>query len=658
MIFKILLIKNKPLQNYKVFSKKIRNSFLLKAGNRFSMSFYFLSFFLILLKFWDMTEDWNCRFQKALDQMWTCIDEDNEDCDIISIATSHKVGKSTLYDYKKKGIRMVLQKGRKKTLPDEYEDLLANRIKDSPIGSSGWDASMIRNSAFLVYNTYIKEEEVENSNPKFSDKWLNNFCARHNIGLHTPVEVSKDRKEAFDRSKIITYLSELSFFIEKNNVPRKNIWTCDETTSIPKGRPKSKVYSAVGKDVFVFKNTIRVPKFSMLCCIGAAGDQIPPFFVFPCSDETKRKSCLPVIGPPGRMSTSIVKYSSSGCMTKELFTDWLLDFFEKKVRSKVDSTKWVLLIMDNCSVHFDFSSFKTLHTKKIAVAFFPANATHFISPLDVSIYRPFKNRLLEGLKKFSSLQYGNIASWIEPSYENTFRHNLIKNSFISTGIWSNTHNGPNINWKPSQFQEIIDDIPKDLKKANQRSRRSMAISLSEKKLEKLIKEERDKIDDNNKVIGGPKFIKNAMAGKTIDECTLSNINQIAIDLTEENTKVKEEVKKEKIVKKEAQKEKIEKEKEKYKERVKNKNSEISKLKKMNKDLTKKLNSIEKKYEKEHKQKNDHIKGIQTILTHVTIDEICAGNIIEDLQEQEVNLPILGKRKAFKSAKQKKFQKKN
>merc|ERR1711982_86577 len=129
-------------------------------------------------------------------------------------------------------------------------------------------------------------------------------------------------------------------------------------------------------------------------------------------------------------------------------------------------------------------------------------------------------------RQFKRLQYGKLAGWAGPAYEQTFRPEIIKHSFVATGIWNDALNGPDINFKPSQYSSLMEELPESMKKANYSRRRTMALAEGDKQLTSLVEEERKKIGEKNKVIAGPKFMKTAMAGKVISDFTIKKINDV------------------------------------------------------------------------------------------------------------------------------------
>ena len=132
----------------------------------------------------------------ALDEMWTILDRGGTETDLGRIAIAHQVGESTLYRYKRDEVRIAKKRGRFTALPEPYEELLAQRIKSSPLGSRGWDAEMIKTGGQMIFSMFSESNGTKFSPPQFSDQWLASFCDRHGIGRQCPVELSAESQKS------------------------------------------------------------------------------------------------------------------------------------------------------------------------------------------------------------------------------------------------------------------------------------------------------------------------------------------------------------------------------------------------------------------------------------------------------------------------------
>jgi hypothetical protein len=630
-------------KNSSIFSEKsiLMWRFPFSDGNNFSLTQDLLFFFLPMAPRQD-----EGRLQRALDDMWATIDEDSSKCNINSIAVMHDVSYTTLRRYKMNGDRMVLKLGRNLALPEEYESTLAKTILDSPAGINGWTKEMVIGGARLTWQSYSKEKSDSKKMPHFSETWLDGFCRRHRISPKCPVKLSKARFEAVDRFQLMSFIAIVENFVVQRQIPVENVWTCDETTSIPRGAVTSKLFSAKGKKLFDNSVSIKVPKFSLLCCVNAAGDYLAPKILVPSKSASRREACVPIIGPSGTLNDWEPIFTSTGCMTAAVFSDWLLQTFAKKIRSKQENDSWAVLLIDNCASHFDEEVLQELHKQKIAVIYFLPNVTHVGSPLDVSVYGPFKRRLLDSLSSFNSLSWSNIGSWIEPAFLRTFIPKTIKTGFQATGLWNYELKSPDFIHVSSQYQQLLEDLPTSFSKLNNEARRSKLLKMNEERLNSLFEVERLKIGQKNRVVGGPSFFNRALAGNVATPLHLFQIHELQDKLAQESRSKEEQSKKAKKSEKDKFERKLDRERAIFHEKLEETKNEIRELKKISNDDKKKLKQAKNRLEAVEKTLLMTEKSLDVVLSHVKLNETSAESIFESAAKKSIPKSILGKRRAF------------
>ncbi|KAH9074663.1 hypothetical protein Ae201684P_022465 [Aphanomyces euteiches] len=139
----------------------------------------------------------------------------------------------------------------------------------------------------------------------------------------------------------------------------------------------------------------------------------------------------------------------------------------------------ILLILDGCSPRF--SNHITQHASSLGILllFFPANSTHILQPLDVTVFRPFKQAVrqeisdqkwIDGSLNVSKKVDIDIGCriWVERT-----KMRSIVNGFGCTGLWT-----PSIDkmmyrmslFKPNQeLMEVVKPIWMERVKAIQKS---------------------------------------------------------------------------------------------------------------------------------------------------------------------------------------------
>jgi hypothetical protein len=114
--------------------------------------------------------------------------------------------------------------------------------------------------------------------------------------------------------------------------------------------------------------------------MSAAGDFVPPVLIF---KRLHFKQELSEGAPPGIK----LAYTESGCITSEVFVQWLKHFFAT-VRPSKD--KKVLIVLDGHSTHTkNLDAIKLARENCVLLLSVPAHTTHQLQPLDISFSNPY-----------------------------------------------------------------------------------------------------------------------------------------------------------------------------------------------------------------------------------------------------------------------------
>lgn len=114
-------------------------------------------------------------------------------------------------------------------------------------------------------------------------------------------------------------------------------------------------------------------------CMNAAGNYMPPMFVFP---RAKANLLLMEDAPPGSFAAN----NKSGWISKETFLVWFRRFLEFSHPSK---DKPVLLLLDGHASHAkSIELINIARENNVIILCFPPHTTHRLQPLDVSLMTP------------------------------------------------------------------------------------------------------------------------------------------------------------------------------------------------------------------------------------------------------------------------------
>ena len=120
---------------------------------------------------------------------------------------------------------------------------------------------------------------------------------------------------------------------------------------------------------------------TVLCCANAAGEYVTPYIIF------KGTRSNPALGK-GAPYGSVIRLSKSGWIDNELFLDWMKHFNSQRKKTSDGAT---LLILDGHSSHMSIDCLKYSQEHNIVMLCLPAHCTHFLQPLDRTVYKSLKS---------------------------------------------------------------------------------------------------------------------------------------------------------------------------------------------------------------------------------------------------------------------------
>ena len=123
---------------------------------------------------------------------------------------------------------------------------------------------------------------------------------------------------------------------------------------------------------------------SVLCCINAAGEYIPHFFIF--KGKRMRRNYIERCEPNSTMAMQ-----EKAWMIGHLFSSWISHFVRVlESHGGISSTNQYLLILDGHGSHVTLELVYKVRQIGLDLLTLPFHTSHRLQPLDVSIFRPFK----------------------------------------------------------------------------------------------------------------------------------------------------------------------------------------------------------------------------------------------------------------------------
>ncbi|KAG5888111.1 hypothetical protein JTB14_023405 [Gonioctena quinquepunctata] len=312
-----------------------------------------------------------------------------EKCDILdrlnrnetfsSLASEYGVGRSTIYDVKKKhekikkfvsttdcgpGKRQTLKKAEHPEVEEAlYMWFLQERNRHAPISGP-----MLAMKAKFFYKEITKKDDFV-----ASKGWLERFKSRHGIRLMTIT----GEKLSNDATCIEPFKLRFLQKVNDLNLDPSQVYNADESGLFWRVMPNKTFVSCNEKDVPGRK--VSKERVTILPCANAAGTHALKMVVIGKSNKPRafKNIDLPV------------HYygQKSAWMTKDLFKKWFDECFVPEVRKWLKDHNFpqkALLLLDNAPGH---PSEKELTTedKCITAMFLPPNCTALIQPMDQNI---------------------------------------------------------------------------------------------------------------------------------------------------------------------------------------------------------------------------------------------------------------------------------
>lgn len=192
---------------------------------------------------------------------------------------------------------------------------------------------------------------------------------------------------------------------------------------------------------------------SVLVCVNATGQSIPSFYIF--KGKRFRKNYIQYCEAGATMAMQ-----PRAWMTSYLFSAWISHFVASIRRHSVLSLEHRhLLILDGHNSHVTLEVARLAKTVGLDLITLPFHTSHALQPLDVSVFKPFKQFFREyrdywmsrNLEQPASKEI--LAQWVSLALRKALSVSNIQAGFRGAGIFPLNRDAPSIHIAPSEIYQ-------------------------------------------------------------------------------------------------------------------------------------------------------------------------------------------------------------
>ena len=223
----------------------------------------------------------------------------------------------------------------------------------------------------------------------------------------------------------------------KHCISREHLFNMDQTMCQFDMVPNRTNHSTGSKTIRIASTKATKKGFTVALCANGAGEKLPALIIF------KEKGAK--LGPRVSQAITIppnvrISASDNGWMTSQLYHWWLNNVYGSNMAARR------LLLVDNYKAHLTEESKTIVKNCNSELVLIPAGCTSLVQPMDVSINRPFKQRMrdlwvqwfaghtertVHGNPKQPSRQ--DVINWVSDAW-NSIKAETIQESFVLCGI--------------------------------------------------------------------------------------------------------------------------------------------------------------------------------------------------------------------------------
>jgi hypothetical protein len=261
----------------------------------------------------------------------------------------------------------------------EQEALLARHIQTMAEVGYGYS----RQETINLASDFAVSLGLRDRNHPLTDRWLYQFIRRWpELNIKKPRSLDMARARSATREAIDCYFDALNNIMVKYHLVAKPhlMYNVDEKGLNSEHKPPKIVSGKHHKVQAVTSG--RSKTVTVIGCVNAVGQQVPPYFVFP---GARMIDSLMEGATPGSSAT----VTQSGWSNTEVFSTYMKDHLLKYLPPRSPEEP-VLVLYDGHKSHVALDLIQWAKAENIVLFVLPPHCSHLLQPLDVSCFGPFE----------------------------------------------------------------------------------------------------------------------------------------------------------------------------------------------------------------------------------------------------------------------------